>query len=233
MLENSSMRERHPTRGGKIVQMVPLFVSSLLIGVPANGALAEELVFSYGVDITSNYIAKGSTQTEDGAAIQPYFGASYGLFYAGVWGSNVKFAGASDIEVDVYAGVTPSWGNFDFDISFARYLYRDDNTNYGEAIIKTDWAASDRVTLGLDYFREVYADQNWLYVNAELTELPWELTLSGGFGSDFGSQDLGHDKYAVDVGLSRSLNDNMSADLRFYGGSYSDELVVFTLSIFN
>ena len=121
--------------------------------------MAQELALSYGVDVTSNYISKGSTQTEDHPAVQPYVEAAYGLFYGGLWASNVKFGGATDMEYDVYAGITPSWRNVDFDMGFARYFYRDDNTNYGEAYIKTDWAVSDRVTLGLDYYREVYADQ--------------------------------------------------------------------------
>lgn len=203
------------------------------LGLFATSAFAQELSFSYGVDITSNYISKGSTQTEDRPAIQPYFEAAYGLFYAGLWASNVRFGGVSDIEYDVYAGITPSWGNFDFDLGFVRYLYRDDNTNYGEAYVKADWAVSDRVTLGVDYYREVYADQNWVYLNAEYTALPWDLTLSGGVGSDFGSRALSSDKYAVDIGLSRDIANNASVDLRFYGGNFDDEPVVFSISFFN
>lgn len=142
-LDNSHPKDRYTKYVGRISQAIPVLAGALAIGLSANSAVAQELSFSYGVDVTSNYISKGSTQTEDGAAIQPYFEASYGLFYGGVWGSNVKFDGASDIEYDVYAGIRPSWGEIEFDIGFARYFYRDDNTNYGEAIIKADWAASD------------------------------------------------------------------------------------------
>lgn len=206
----------------------------ITVCLSATGALAQELTLSYGVDVTSNYISKGSTQTEDHPAVQPYVEAAYGLFYGGLWASNVKFGGASDMEYDVYAGITPSWQNVDFDMGFARYFYRDDNTNYGEAYIKADWAVSDRITLGLDYYREVYADQNWVYLGAELAALPWDLTLSGGAGTDLGSRDdLSSDKYAMDIGLSRDLGDNISADLRVYGGNFDDELVVFTVSLFN
>ncbi|MEO1138966.1 MAG: TorF family putative porin [Pseudomonadota bacterium] len=202
-------------------------------GMIGQSATAQELSFSYGVDITSNYISKGSTQTEDRPAIQPYLELNYGKFYTGLWVSNVRFDGASDIEYDVSLGVRPRWGPVDFDIGFAQYFYRDDNTDYGEAIIKADWVVSDRVMVGLDYYREVYADENWFYLNAALAELPWGLTLSGGVGSDFGSRDLPSDKYALDVGLSRDLSEHSSADLRFYGGNYDDELIVFTLSFFN
>lgn len=203
------------------------------LGLFATSAFAQELSFSYGVDITSNYIAKGSTQTEDRPAIQPYFEAAYGLLYAGVWASNVRFGGVSDIEYDVYAGITPSWGNVDFDLGFARYLYRDDKTDYGEVYVKADWAVSDRTTLAVDYYREVYSDLDWAYLNAEYTALPWDLTLSGGVASDFGSRELSSEKYAVDIGLSRDIAKNASADLRFYGGNFDDELVVFSISLFN
>jgi uncharacterized protein (TIGR02001 family) len=179
----------------------------------------------YGVDITSNYISKGSTQTEDGPAIQPYAEAAYGPFYTGVWGSNVTFGGASDIECDIYFGVTPSWGDIDFDISFARYFYRDDNAIYGEAIIKTTWAASEHILIGVKYYREVYADQDWLYLNTELSELPLGLTLSGGVGSDLVSRNLSSRKNVGDIGLSCDLTSYMSADLRFFGGNYDDELI--------
>jgi uncharacterized protein (TIGR02001 family) len=216
-----------------LVQKATPFVAAIVLGFTASTASAEELTFSYGVDITSNYISKGSTQTEDRAAVQPYLEASYGLFYAGLWASNARFGGANDIEYDVYAGFTPTWGSVDLDVGFARYFYRDDNTNYGEAYIKADMAATDRVTLGLDYYREVYADQNWLYLNAELADLPWGLTLSGGIGTDLGSRDLGSDKHAIDIGFSRDLSDHSSVDLRAYGGNYDDELVVLTVSFFN
>lgn len=210
-----------------------LGVAGVLAFAVGTSAQAQEVSFSYGVDITSNYISKGTTQTEDRPAIQPYVELSYGLFYAGLWASNVRFGGESDIELDIYAGITPTWGEVDFDIGFAQYLYRDDSTDYGELYIKADWAASERVTLGLDYYREVYADENWLYANASLSGLPWELTLSGGLGSDLGSRDLSSNKNVWDIGLSRDITDNSSIALHAYGGNLDDEALVLTLSFFN
>lgn len=155
---------------------------AVAIGLFATSALAQELSFSYGVDITSNYISKGSTQTEDRPAIQPYVEASFGLFYAGLSASNVRFDGVTDVEYDVYAGITPSWGNVELDLGFVRYFYREDNTNYGEAYIKADLPVADRVILGVGYYREVYADQDWVYLNAALGSLPWDLNVFGGCG---------------------------------------------------
>ncbi|WP_282129834.1 TorF family putative porin [Roseobacter litoralis] len=193
---------------------------------------AEPFEFSYGVDITSDYISKGSTQTDGRAAVQPYVELSNGIFYFGLWASNVRFDGVSDVELDIYAGITPSWGQVEFDIGFARYLYRDDDTNYGEAIIKASYAINETVRIGADYYREVYADEDWFYVNGAVSDLPWDLTLSAGLGTDFGSKDLPKDKYASDIGLTKDLSDFSAIDLRFYGSNSDDEVLVLTMSFF-
>ncbi|MCE8007787.1 TorF family putative porin [Aestuariivita sp.] len=206
---------------------------AVILGSPAQQAQANEVSFGYGVDITSNYISKGSTQTGDRPAIQPYVELYYGLFYAGVWASNVRFDGVTDLEVDLYAGITPSWGAVDFDIGFAQYFYRDDSTDYGEAYVKADLAVTDRLSLGLDYYREVYFDENWVYLNAAYSGLPGDLTISGGFGSDLGSRNLASDKNVFDIGLSRDLTDHSAIDVRAYGGNLDEEVVVLTLSFFN
>ncbi len=209
-----------------------IFAAASMLMLPSVSP-AQEFNLSYGVDFTSNYISKGTTQTEDRPAIQPYIELSYGLVYAGLWASNVRFNGASDIELDIYVGVTPTWGSVDFDIGYAEYLYRDDSNDYAEAFIKADWNVSDRLTLGLDYYREVYADENWVYANASLSGLPWDFTLSGGLGSDFGSRDLSSEKNVDDIGLSSDLSANAAIDLRAYAGNLDDETLVVTWSFFN
>jgi uncharacterized protein (TIGR02001 family) len=78
---------------------------------------------AFGATVTSNYISKGSTQTSDRPAIQPYAELSYGIFYGSVWGSNVRFDGVDDVEIDLAAGIRPTLGNASFDIGFIQYLY--------------------------------------------------------------------------------------------------------------
>ena len=39
--------------------------------------------------------------------MQPEFDLTYGMFYAGMWGSNTDFG--DSIEIDYYAGITPKW----------------------------------------------------------------------------------------------------------------------------
>ncbi len=90
--------------------------------------------------IFSNYIWRGTTQTNDGAAGQGGldWGHKSGL-YAGTWVSNVAFpdqdatTGAVDFgtgyEMDVYGGFAGEAGNFGYDLGVITYQYPTDPTN--------------------------------------------------------------------------------------------------------
>lgn len=71
------------------------------------------------VTITTNYVFRGISQTDNNPAIQGSFDYSVGLvedldFYAGIWGSNIDFGDEADfggeslgtLELDFYGGVT-------------------------------------------------------------------------------------------------------------------------------
>ena len=44
------------------------------------------------------------------------FDLYYGIFYAGIWGSNTVYG--DGIEIDYYAGITPKWGDVTFNFAF-------------------------------------------------------------------------------------------------------------------
>lgn len=76
--------------------------------------------------LTSNYVFRGISQTENLPAIQGSL--TYLLpvgLYVSVWGSNVKFTGTdATVELDTIAGYRSSIGeDFSLDINFARYNY--------------------------------------------------------------------------------------------------------------
>ena len=48
---------------------------------------------------------------------------TYGMFYAGMWGSNIDARLATSIEIDYYAGITPKWKNITFNIGGLYYTY--------------------------------------------------------------------------------------------------------------
>lgn len=101
--------------------------------VPASAALAQESphTVTANVSLTSQYVYRGLTQTNQRPAIQG--GADYSHssgFYAGTWLSNVSWfsdtnAGTSNsLEWDLYAGFKKSWDSgFTSDIGYLRYEY--------------------------------------------------------------------------------------------------------------
>ena len=83
---------------------------------------------------------RGFSQTSEGAAIQGGFDATCGMFYAGVWASNLdwgpvtSFDGSTvstwaSIEVDLYAGLKGKLGRFGWDLGAIWYTYPNSTQN--------------------------------------------------------------------------------------------------------
>ena len=50
------------------------------------------------------------------------------MFYVGTWASSIDFdADDADIEIDYYAGITPTWGPVSFDFGWLYYNYPSDS----------------------------------------------------------------------------------------------------------
>ncbi|WML89597.1 TorF family putative porin [Thiothrix lacustris] len=81
---------------------------------------------SANIGVTSDYIWRGVTQTDEGAAVQAGldYEADNGL-YVGTWASNVDFPDVyNGAEVDVYAGYKKDLkGELNFDVGAIRYMY--------------------------------------------------------------------------------------------------------------
>lgn len=109
---------------------------AMLAGAAMAGATgvanAEEGSFSGSVAFTSNYVFRGVTQTLDGPAVQGSLDYSNGIFYAGAWGSNVDFGLDESMELDLYAGITPTTGPITWDIAAIGYFYPNSTDAFGE-----------------------------------------------------------------------------------------------------
>jgi uncharacterized protein (TIGR02001 family) len=82
---------------------------------------------SANVTLTSDYVFRGISQTDEDPAIQGGFDFAHATgFYLGTWGSSVNF-GEDDpahLELDVYAGLAGELGaGIGWDVGFLRYLY--------------------------------------------------------------------------------------------------------------
>ena len=84
---------------------------------------------SANVGLTSEYVFRGISQTDQGPAIQGGFDATCGILYAGLWASNLDFGpdgagdGIANIEIDLYAGIKPKTGPITWDLGVIYYAY--------------------------------------------------------------------------------------------------------------
>lgn len=192
---------------------------------------ATKFDLAVGAAFVSNYISRGSTQTQNRPALQGYVEASYGIVYGGTWASNVRFDDVNDVEVDVYGGIRPAFGDLSLDLGYIQYLYGKDPADYGEAFAKADYSFSKQLSFGAAYYREVFADTDWAELSATVSGLPLELSISGAVGTDFGTRQLGADKVAWNIGVSRTFADAIKLDLRYHDSNYDAGLIVGSVSI--
>lgn len=117
------------------------FTKSLLsiavLGGVSSVAMAADapLSVSANVALTSDYVWRGTSQTNEDPAIQGGFDVSHSSgFYLGTWGSNVNYGDDSSMELDLYAGFANELASgLGYDVSYARFLYPgEENSAYGE-----------------------------------------------------------------------------------------------------
>merc|ERR1711916_136809 len=106
-------------------------VASAALAAPA---LAQEVSVSGNVAISTDYVWRGITQSNEDMAISGGFDLEAGNFYAGTWASNVDFEDSSDtnIELDFYGGFTGDLSeSVSWDVGMIYYTYPDaDDLDY-------------------------------------------------------------------------------------------------------
>jgi uncharacterized protein (TIGR02001 family) len=169
--------------------------------------------FAIGAALKSDYNFRGVSQSDRAPAVSGYGELRYNFTdtlqaYAGVAGSSVKLATKPSMELDVYAGVRPTFGALAFDFGAIGYIYPREqqlvdvglpaiplpgfgtltprNTDFFELYGKAAYTINDMFTVGAN----LYWSPNWLNTGASGTyasatakvSLPYSLALSGEFG---------------------------------------------------
>lgn len=98
---------------------------ALMIGSGLGGIAHAEGEFSGTLTLTSDYVYRGISQTDGAPMVQGSFDYATDSFYVGTWASGVDFGDGTSTEIDLYAGWTPTVGEFDLDIGAIYYLYPD------------------------------------------------------------------------------------------------------------
>ena len=113
-------------------------IMSLSVAAQAETTTASKAGLIANASVTTNYVFRGETQTDDNPAVQGGIDYTHPSgFYAGAWGSNVKFQGVgSALEADLYAGMNfPINDQVKMDVGYITYNYTDStvNNNVGSA----------------------------------------------------------------------------------------------------
>jgi uncharacterized protein (TIGR02001 family) len=187
----------------------------------ASAASAAEFDFSVNAAITNDYVFRGVSQSDGQVTPQGGADATYGIVYGGVWASGVDFGDSTDAEVDVYGGVRPVYGGFNFDVGFVYYGYVDQPTGSPWDYWEVKGAVSHAVGKGsvgavVFYSPEftgktgdaVYAEVNASYPIME------KISVSGGFGHQ--EIDLAPSYNTWNVGGTFAISDKISLDLRYW-----------------
>lgn len=201
-------------------------IAALVVIGAAGAARSQEVAGN--VALTSDYVFRGVTQTQENPAISAGVDATFGSFYAGGWASNVDFGDDTDAEVDLYGGWRSELSGWAVDLGGVAYLYagQPDGADYDYVELKA--AASRAVgpaTLGVaaywspDFFGASEDEATYLEANAAFSPAErW--TLSGAVGRQWVSSD--RDYTTWNAGAAFALTDNLSLDVRYHDTDQHD-----------
>ncbi len=200
--------------------------------------------WSANVALTTDYVFRGFSQTDQAPAVQGGFDFSWCRFYAGVWASNLDFGGdgngadIANIEIDYYLGLKQKLFGAEFDLGVIYYTYpnaNDNNVNvpelnYVEFKAGVSRELHDNFTAGFTaYYSPEYTGnlgQTWfLETNFErklFTRGRYEFVASGlvGFGLFEASSPM--DDYTYwNAGLTVNV-DKFALDVRYWDTDNSD-----------
>ena len=206
----------------------------------AGGASAQSAEISFNANVTSDYVYRGFSQTDEDPAFQLGADLTAGAFYAGAWASNVDFGDDTKAEFDVYGGVRGEAVGYEWDLGLVGYFYADAPTGADYDFVEIKAAASRAIgpaTLGL----AVYYSPDFFGIDETATYVElngeWAVTdkvsLSGAVGEQY--LDINDDYATWNLGIGYALNDALGVDLRYHDtdvdGVLSESRIVASLSL--
>ena len=219
----------------------------------------RKLEISATITGTSDYVWRGITQNSEDPAIQGALDLSYGIFYAGIWGSNVDFGAGYDanVELNFYTGLKPVWGPVTFDFGVIYYAYPGSNDPVGDldfVELKAGYSMESPWIKGLTsgttlYWSPEFSEEQgdvFTLESAASYALPkfgiFQPAVSGVWGTvygdrgDFAVGTNAKDKYSYwSAGLELAV-ENLTFDFRYWdtnirGWGIADERFVFTTTV--
>lgn len=158
--------------------------------------------FSANIGITSNYLFRGVTLSDDEGAVSGGFDWQYMGVYLGTWASSIDPARDETFEIDYYGGYNNEINGLAYSLDFIYYDYPGDSSGlayveYGGSLAYT-FSSEMEPTLGVYIMHspDFYAETG----NATAIEASLGLNFLHEIGLSFhyGQQDLDNDENPVD-----------------------------------
>jgi hypothetical protein len=111
------------------VSAAPAFAADMPVkAVAAPVAAPSPWDIAFGSAIMSDYVFRGVTQSNHKPSVAAYFEPRYNInpnlqLYAGISGESISFPNRAAAEIDLYAGVRPTFGQIALDLGFWYYGY--------------------------------------------------------------------------------------------------------------
>lgn len=205
----------------KIASRAGLALAAL---VTAAGTASAQGEFTGNIAYTTDYTWRGISQSDGDPAIQGGFDYANGLFYAGVWTSNVDFGDDSDtnLEADFYGGVKSAFANgITWDVGVIYYAYpdaEDSDLDFVELKGKLGYAFEGGLSVGGEAYYD--PDNQNVYLNASAGfALAENFSVDGSVGNY--SFDAADDYTNWSVGAKTSAA-GFGFDLRYWGTDIDD-----------
>lgn len=210
-----------------------LSVAAVALTLGSAGAAAAQdsgWTWTPNVAVTSDYVFRGVSQTEENPAIQGGLDVTNGQVYAGVWASNVSFPGDPDTnaEIDLYGGVKPTVGDWTLDLGVIAYTYANQPSgadyDYVEAKLGASrssgpWTYGGSVYVSPDFFGA--AEDEAVYVQGDLAyKVNDRVTVSGALGRQSVSSNFDYTTW--NLGGTFALTDKLALDLRYHDTDQHD-----------
>jgi len=182
---------------------------------------------SGNVGVTSDYVFRGISQTNENQALQAAVDLTCGRFYLGVFGSSIFNGSDGTTEFDIYGGYRTKTGPVNWDLGFIYYTYPGTPTNFNADFLELKVAASGEVWKGgtlsgtVFYSPEYTFDSGtvWTVEGTFSQVLPKVAIFTPTFSATIGSLSF-EDSYFPDytywnVGLTLGFREKWSLDLRY------------------
>lgn len=191
-----------------------LIATGLMAIAPLASAEGYADYFSANVALTSDYVWRGVSQTDEGPAIQGGIDFAHPVgVYVGVWGSNIDFPDVdgddAHLELDYYGGYAHDFGNgFGADIGLIYYSYpKADGLNWLEGYLKGSYSKDGfDAGLSVNYSNDVFdSNEKGTYFDGSVG-YTFDKTM-GIFSSPAVSGGVGYYKFDEDV-FGPGVSDN-------------------------